>query len=70
MTLDVRALLLGASDRAIALMDRFASCFADAGPPELVEHKVAKPVEQRRLGIAWGDVAGRDCHAPPARTGR
>jgi hypothetical protein len=30
MTSDAGALLLGASDRAIGLIDRFAACFADA----------------------------------------
>ena len=33
MTSDAGALLLGASERAIGLVDRFASCFADARAP-------------------------------------
>ena len=33
MTSDAGALLLGASDRAIGLVDRFAACFADGRAP-------------------------------------
>ena len=54
ITSDAGALLLGASDRAIGLVDRFASCFADGGTPELVEHRVATLVGQRVFGIALG----------------
>ena len=54
MTSDAGALLLGATDRAIGLVDRFASCFADARAPGLIEHEVATLVRQRVVGIALG----------------
>jgi hypothetical protein len=62
MTSDAGALLLGASDRAIGLVGRFASCFADARTPELVEHQVATLVGQRVFGIALGyeDLSDHD----------
>jgi len=62
MTSDAGALLLGASDRAIGLVDRFASGFVDARRPELVEHEVATLVGQRVFGIALGyeDVSDHD----------
>jgi hypothetical protein len=47
-------LLLGAADRAIGLIDRFAACFHDEQCPELVEHEVATLVGQRVFGIALG----------------
>ena len=31
ITSDAGALLLGATDRAVGLVDRFAACFSDAG---------------------------------------
>jgi len=62
MTSDAGALLLGASDRSIGLVDRFAACFADARTPGLVEHQVATLVGQRVFGIALGyeDVSDHD----------
>ena len=51
---DAGALLLGATDRAIAMMDRFASCFHDVRRPDLIEHKVVTLVSQRVFGIALG----------------
>jgi hypothetical protein len=54
VTSDAGALLLGATDRAIDLMDRFASCFHDARRPEWIEHEVATLVGQRVFGIALG----------------
>src|ERR1700740_2224374 len=51
---DAGALLLGATDRAIHMMDRFAACFDDARCPELIEHKVVTLVGQRVFGIALG----------------
>src|SRR5438552_4061129 len=54
MTSDAGALLLGATDRAIRLVDRFAACFSDSRAPELVEHQVATLVGQRVFGIALG----------------
>ena len=62
MTSDAGALLLGASDRAIGLVDRFAACFADGRAPGLIEHEVATLVGQRVFGIALGyeDVVDHD----------
>ena len=41
VTSDAGALLLGATDRAIGLVARFAACFRDARSQPLVEHAVA-----------------------------
>jgi Transposase DDE domain group 1 len=62
ITADAGALLLGASDRAIGLIDRFARCFTDHRSPERVEHTVATLVGQRVFGIALGyeDVLDHD----------
>jgi hypothetical protein len=54
ITSDAGALLLGATDRAIGLIDCFARCFTDRRSPALVEHKVATLVGQRVFGIALG----------------
>src|SRR5262249_55885453 len=54
ITSDAGALLLGAADRAIGLIDRFAACFHDVRCPELVEHEVATMIGQRVFGIALG----------------
>jgi hypothetical protein len=54
ITSDAGALLLGATDRAIRLVERFAACFADARLAERVEHTVATLVGQRVFGIALG----------------
>jgi len=54
MTSDAGALLLGATDRAIGLLDRFAACFADGRAAGRVEHAVRTLVGQRVLGIALG----------------
>jgi Transposase DDE domain group 1 len=54
ITSDAGALLLGATDRAIGLVRRFAACFRDARSPERVEHDVATLVGQRIFGIALG----------------
>jgi len=51
---DAGALLLGATDRAIRMMDRFASCFHDERRPQWIEHEVATLVGQRVFGIALG----------------
>jgi hypothetical protein len=62
ITSDAGALLLGATDRAIGLVDRFAACFADGRAPERVEHEVVTLVGQRVFGIALGyeDVSDHD----------
>jgi Transposase DDE domain group 1 len=54
ITSDAGALLLGATDRAIGLIGRFAECFIDRRRPEYVEHLVATLVGQRVFGIALG----------------
>jgi hypothetical protein len=54
MTSDAGAMLLGATDRAIGLIERFASCFTDDRAAELIEHTVATLVGQRVFGIALG----------------
>jgi hypothetical protein len=54
ITSDAGALLLGATDRALGLVDRFASCFRDARAAELIEHEVRTLVGQRVFGIALG----------------
>jgi hypothetical protein len=51
---DAGALLLGATDRAIGLMDRFASCFHDERRQDLIEHEIVTLVGQRVFGIALG----------------
>src|SRR5262249_57510917 len=54
ITSDAGALLLGAADRAMGLINRFAGCFHDVRCPELTEHRVATLVGQRVFGIALG----------------
>src|SRR5215470_6994264 len=54
MTSDAGALLLGMTDRAIGLVERFAECFADNRVPELIEHGVGTLVGQHVLAIALG----------------
>ena len=54
VTSDAGALLLGATDRAINLVGRFAGCFTDGRRSDLIEHDVATLVGQRVFGIALG----------------
>jgi Transposase DDE domain group 1 len=54
VTSDAGALLLGATDRAIGLVARFASSFDDGRVQSQVEHSVAAMVAQRVFGIALG----------------
>jgi Transposase DDE domain group 1 len=51
---DAGALLLGATDKAIGLVRRFAGCFRDGRRAELIEHRIETLVGQRVLGIALG----------------
>lgn len=62
ITSDAGGLLLGATDRAIGLMDRFAGCFKDVRQAELIEHDVVTLVGQRVFAIALGyeDVVDHD----------
>ena len=53
-TTDAGGLLLGATDRAIHLVGRFAACFVDHRAQAQVEHTVAAMVAQRVFGIALG----------------
>jgi Transposase DDE domain group 1 len=54
ITSDAGALLLGATDRTIRLVERFADCFADSRAPELIEHTVGTLVRQRVFALALG----------------
>jgi hypothetical protein len=54
VTSDAGGLLLGATDRAIGLVARFAACFADGRVQPQVEHTVEAMVAQRVFGIALG----------------
>src|ERR1700761_1275759 len=54
ITSDAGALLLGQTDRALRLTERFAACFADTRAAGLVEHQVETMVMQRVVGIALG----------------
>ena len=54
VTSDAGALLLGATDRAVRLVERFAGCFRDGRRRELVEHEVKTLVGQRVFGLALG----------------
>ena len=55
MTSEAGALLLGATDGQLRLVERFAGCFTDCRAAELVEHTVARLVGQRVFGMALGD---------------
>jgi hypothetical protein len=54
ITSDAGALLLGATDRAIGLVRRFATCFTDDRAAERVEHSLVTLVGQRVLALALG----------------
>jgi Transposase DDE domain group 1 len=54
MTSDAGALLLGAADRAIGRVKRFAECFTDSRAPDLIEHEVRTLVGQRVFALALG----------------
>ena len=62
ITSDAGGLLLGAADRRIGLVGRFAQCFRDLRRPELIEHEVETLVGQRVFGIALGyeDLSDHD----------
>ncbi len=62
VTSDAGALLLGSTDRAIGLVDRFAACFEDGRAQGQVVHEMAALVGQRVVGIALGyeDVNDHD----------
>jgi Transposase DDE domain group 1 len=54
ITSEAGALLLGATDRAIGMMRRFAACFHDTRRRHLIEHEVVTLIGQRVFGIALG----------------
>src|SRR5246500_5704387 len=54
VTSDAGALLLGATDRAIDLVGRFAACFRDYRRADLIEHTIGTLIGQRVFGIALG----------------
>jgi Transposase DDE domain group 1 len=54
MTSEAGAMLLGAADKQIRMIERFAGCFTDHRAADLVEHSVAGLVGQRVFGIALG----------------
>jgi Transposase DDE domain group 1 len=54
ITSDAGALLLGATDRVIGLVRRFAACFEDHRSAEQVEHSAASLVGQRVFALALG----------------
>jgi len=54
MTSEAGAMLLGAADKQIRLVERFAGCFTDYRAADLVEHTVSGLVGQRVFGIALG----------------
>ena len=54
VTSESGALLLGATDQAIRLIERFASCFRDGRHPAFVTHQVRSLVGQRIFGLALG----------------
>jgi hypothetical protein len=54
VTSEAGALLLGATDRAIGMMDRFAACFHDVRRQDLIEHEVKTLLGQRVFAIALG----------------
>ncbi len=54
MTSDAGALFLGATDRVIDLVGRFADCFRDHRRQDLIEHAVGTLIGQRIFGIALG----------------
>lgn len=68
ITSNAGGLLLGATDRAIGLVERFAACFTDGRAAGRVVHEVATLVGQRVFGIALGyeDLIDHDRlrHAP------
>jgi hypothetical protein len=47
-------MLLGATDRAIGLVKRFAACLCDFRCPGLIEHEVKTLIGQRVFGLALG----------------
>ncbi|RPI33343.1 MAG: IS1380 family transposase, partial [Hyphomicrobiaceae bacterium] len=62
ITSDAGTLLLGAADRAIGLVRRFAACFTDHRAADQVEHGLATLVGQRvfALALCYDDLVDHD----------
>jgi DDE family transposase len=54
VTSDAGALLLGATDKAIGLIERLAGCFRDERRADLVEHQMPALIGQRVFAVALG----------------
>jgi hypothetical protein len=54
ITSDAGGLLLGSTDHAIGLVDRFAGCLRDGRAPGLIETSVRTPIVQRVFAVALG----------------
>lgn len=54
ITSDAGALLLGATDKVLGLIERLAGCFRDSRDPLYIEHTVETLLMQRIVGIALG----------------
>ena len=54
VTSDAGGLLLGATDRVVGLVRRFAGCFSDGRRAELIEHRLETLVGQRVFALALG----------------
>jgi|SRR6516225_11742491 hypothetical protein len=65
ITSDAGSMLLGAADRAIGLIDRFAACFRDFRCPELIEHEVETLIGQRVFGLALNTGSPTPGSPPP-----
>ena len=68
ITSDAGGMLLGATDRAIRLVERFAGCFSDGRTPGRVVHDVATLVGQRVFAIAMGAPLAGPASGPAGRT--
>jgi DDE family transposase len=55
----ITSLLLGAADRAINLMGRFAACFNDVRRPHLIEHEVVTSACSG-IALAYEDLNDHD----------
>ena len=67
ITSDAGALLLGATDQAIRLVERFTGCFTDGRDPGRVVHDVATLAGQRVLGVAMGPPLAGPASGPVGR---
>src|SRR3712207_1162607 len=54
LTSEAGALLLGATDKTINLIERFAACFSDSRCQDLIEHELRTLIGQRVYGLCLG----------------